>query len=411
MSERAQVVIGASHAGVSLAFQLRREGWKGPIILVSAEKDLPYHRPPLSKELLSGVKNVDGILLRPEKMYLDNDIDLLLGATATKINSKTRIVEIDSGRALAFEKLALCTGARVRKLPDEQSSDRVVYLRTAQDALRLKRLATGGNRAVIIGGGYIGLEVASVLRKRGLEVTVLEIADRVLERVTSEILSSYLTALHSLHGVSIKTRSSVSGISGGEDDSKPMIVQCGDGLSYIADIILVGIGVLPETSLAETAGLVIDNGIVVSETGVTSDPNIFSAGDCTSHPNRFGGGLTRLESVQNANDQARLIAGNMLGKQSVYDMVPWFWSDQFDIKLQMAGINRNYDHTLVRGDPSSLDNEGFCVFYLRDKRLIAADCVGRPKEFMASKQLILRNLTPDLGSLIDEQVEPSTWLK
>jgi len=249
------------------------------------------------------------------------------------------------------------------------------------------------------------------LQKLGLEITVLEMADRVLERVTSETLSSYLTTLHAMHGVSIKTGCSVTYITGGEDETQALSVECGDGEHYTADLILVGIGVLPEASLAESAGLETDDGILVSETGMTSDSDIFAAGDCTRHPNRFSGGLTRLESVQNANDQARVVAGNMLGKQSVYDLVPWFWSDQYDIKLQMVGINRHYDRTLTRGDSASLENEGFCVFYLRDDKLIAADCVGRPKEFMASKQLITKGLTPELSSLTDEQVEPASWLK
>ena len=411
MVERAKVVVGASHAGVSLALQLRREGWQGPIQLVSAENELPYHRPPLSKDLLSGVKNLDQILLRPEKVYSDNDIELILGSYATKIDSEARTIELNGGQTLSYTKLALCTGARVRELTGGYRSDRILYLRSAQDALRLQRLATPDSRVVIIGGGYIGLEAASVLRKLGLEVTVLEIADRVLERVTSEKLSSYLTALHSFHGVSIKTRSSVSDISSDDDDVKSLEVQCDDGHSYVADFILVGIGVLPETALAETAGLVTENGIVVSETGLTSDPNIFAAGDCASHPNRFGGGLTRLESVQNANDQAKVVAANMLGKNTVYDSVPWFWSDQYDIKLQMAGLNFNYDRTVIRGNSSSLGSDGFCVFYLRDEKLIAADCVGRPREFMASKQLIAKGLTPDVSSLTDEQVEPVSWLK
>ena len=411
MTEHAQVVVGASHAGVSLALQLRKEGWQGPIQLVGAETQLPYHRPPLSKDLLSGAKNLDGILLRPEKVYEDNDIELVLGAVATKIDRTARSVELDCGRVLFYDKLALCTGARVRELPGDHQSDRILYLRTAEDARRIQRFATAGSRVVIVGGGYIGLEAAAVLQKLGLEVTVLEMADRVLERVTSETLSSYLTTLHAMHGVSIKTQSSVAGITGGEDETQPISVQCGDGQNYLADLILIGIGVLPETSLAKSAGLVTDNGIVVTETGMTSDPNIFAAGDCTSHPNRFGGGLTRLESVQNANDQARVVAGNILGKNAVYDVVPWFWSDQYDIKLQMAGINRHYDRTLIRGDSTSLENEGFCVFYLRDDKLIAADCVGRPKEFMVSKQLITKGITPELSSLTDEKVEPASWLK
>ena len=411
MTEHAQVIVGASHAGVSLALQLRKEGWQGPIQLVGAETQLPYHRPPLSKDLLSGTKTLDGIRLRPEKVYADYNIELILGAVATKIDRDARTVDLDCGRTLLYDKLALCTGARVREFPGAPQSDRILYLRNAEDALRLQRLAKSGSRAVIIGGGYIGLEAAAVLQKLGLEVTVLEMADRVLERVTSETLSSYLTTLHAMHGVTVKTGCSVTCITGGEDETQALSVECGDGEHYTADLILVGIGVLPETTLAESADLETDDGILVSETGMTSDSDIFAAGDCTRHPNRFSGGLTRLESVQNANDQARVVAGNMLGKQSVYDLVPWFWSDQYDIKLQMVGINRHYDRTLTRGDSASLENEGFCVFYLRDDKLIAADCVGRPKEFMASKQLITKGLTPEPSSLTDEQVEPASWLK
>ena len=411
MTEHAQVIVGASHAGVSLALQLRKEGWQGPIQLVGAETQLPYHRPPLSKDLLSGAKTLDGIRLRPEKVYADNNIELILGAVATKIDRDARTLDLDCGRTLLYNKLALCTGARIREFPGAPQSDRILYLRNAEDALRLQRLAKPGSRAVIIGGGYIGLEAAAVLQKLGLEITVLEMADRVLERVTSETLSSYLTTLHATHGVSIKTGCSVTCITGGEVEKEALSVECGDGEHYTADLILVGRGVLPETSLAESAGLETDDGILVSETGMTSDSDIFAAGDCTCHPNRFSGGLTRLESVQNANDQARIVAGNMLGKQSVYDLVPWFWSDQYNIKLQMVGINRYYDRTLTRGESASLEKEGFCVFYLRDDKLIAADCVGRPKEFMASKQLITKGLTPELSSLTDEQVEPASWLR
>ncbi|MGB0322007.1 MAG: NAD(P)/FAD-dependent oxidoreductase, partial [Pseudohongiellaceae bacterium] len=229
MTEHAQVIVGASHAGVSLALQLRKEGWQGPIQLVGAETQLPYHRPPLSKDLLSGTKTLDGIRLRPEKVYADNKIELILGAVATKIDRDARTVDLDCGRTLLYDKLALCTGARVREFPGAPQSDRILYLRNAEDALRLQRLAKSGSRAVIIGGGYIGLEAAAALQKLGLEVTVLEMADRVLERVTSETLSSYLTTLHAMHGVSVKTGCSVTCITGGEDETQALSVECGDG--------------------------------------------------------------------------------------------------------------------------------------------------------------------------------------
>jgi len=408
MTDRAQVIVGASHAGVSLALQLRREGWEGPIQLVGAEKELPYHRPPLSKELLSGQKELDAIRLRPEKIYADNDIELLLGTTALKIDKEQRSLHLHDGRVLQYENLALCTGAKVRQLPLALDSERVLYLRTAADVAQLQALAQPGKHAVIIGGGYIGLEAAAVLRKMELEVTVLEMAPRVLARVTSEVLSDYLTSLHMMHGVSIKTSTQVNGI---QDHEGKLQVVCNDNTEYLADFVLVGIGVDPNTTLAETAGVSLDDGIVVDEKGCTSVPHIFAAGDCTRHPNRFAGGNVRLESVQNANDQARVVAANMVGKASIYDAAPWFWSDQYDIKLQMAGLNSNYDSTVTRGDPANSENEGFCVFYLRAGELVAVDSVARPKEFMAGKQLIARGITPDKASLADEQIEPASWLK
>jgi len=408
MTDRAQVIVGASHAGVSLALQLRREGWEGPIQLVGAEKELPYHRPPLSKELLSGQKELDAIRLRPEKIYADNDIELLLGTTALKIDKEQRSLQLHDGRVLQYENLALCTGAKVRQLPLALDSERVLYLRTAADVAQLQALAQPGKHAVIIGGGYIGLEAAAVLRKMELEVTVLEMAPRVLARVTSEVLSDYLTSLHMMHGVSIKTSTQVNGI---QDHEGKLQVVCNDNTEYLADFVLVGIGVGPNTTLAETAGVSLDDGIVVDEKGCTSVPHIFAAGDCTRHPNRFAGGNVRLESVQNANDQARVVAANMVGKASIYDAAPWFWSDQYDIKLQMAGLNSNYDSTVTRGDPTNAENEGFCVFYLRAGELVAVDSVARPKEFMAGKQLIARGITPDKANLADEQIEPASWLK
>ena len=408
MTDRAQVIVGASHAGVSLALQLRREGWEGPIQLVGAEKELPYHRPPLSKELLSGKKELDAIRLRPEKVYADNDIDLLLGNTALKIDKEQRSLHLHDGRALQYENLALCTGAKVRQLPSALDSERVLYLRAAADVAQLQALAKPGKHAVIIGGGYIGLEAAAVLRKMELELTVLEIAPRVLARVTSEVLSDYLTSLHMMHGVSIKTSTQVNGI---QDHEGKLQVVCNDNAEYLADFVLVGIGVDPNTTLAETAGVNLDDGIVVDEKGCTSVPHIFAAGDCTRHPNRFAKGNVRLESVQNANDQARVVAANMVGKASIYDAAPWFWSDQYDIKLQMAGLSSNYDSTVTRGDPRNSENEGFCVFYLRAGELVAVDSVARPKEFMAGKQLIARGITPDKANLADEQIEPASWLK
>ncbi len=406
MSDRDCLIIGASHAGVSLALALRKEGWEGGVKLIGAENELPYHRPPLSKEHLAGKKELDAMRLRPMKVYEDNAIDLLLGTTVYSIDRNSKSVKLQTGESLAYDKLAICTGASVRKLPLGQDLDRVHYLRTAADVGLIKPKLEGAKHVAIIGGGYIGLEAAAVLRSFGLEVTVVEMAERVLSRVTGEVMSEFMTALHMMHGVSIKTSSQVAAIQAA--DSGQITISCKSGETIQADFVMVGVGVDPNTTLAEAAGLSVGDGIIVDEYTRCSDPDIFAAGDCTEHPNALYKKTLRLESVQNANDQARVAAANMCGKSVVYDAVPWFWSDQYDIKLQMAGLNEDYDEFVVRGDPQNTE-EGFAVFYLKDGKLLAADCVKRPKEFMVSKQLIAQDQTVDSGLLRDESSDPVSW--
>ncbi|MCG8414652.1 MAG: FAD-dependent oxidoreductase [Pseudomonadales bacterium] len=406
MSDRDCLIVGASHAGVSLALALRKEGWEGGIKLIGAENELPYHRPPLSKEHLAGKKELDAMRLRPLKVYEDNAIELLLGTTVYSIDKESKTVKLQTGETLGYDKLALCTGASVRKLSLGQGLDRVHYLRTAADVGMVKPQLEGAKHVAIIGGGYIGLEAAAVLRSFGLEVTVVEMAERVLSRVTSEVLSDFMTALHMMHGVSIKTSSQVAAIR--EGDSGQLVISCKSGEDLLADFVMVGVGVNPNTTLAETAGLAVGDGIIVDEYTRCSDPDIFAAGDCTQHPNAFYKKTLRLESVQNANDQARVAAANICGQSMVYDAVPWFWSDQYDVKLQMAGINEDYEELIVRGDPQNAE-EGFAVFYLKNGKLVAADCVKRPKEFMVSKQLIAQDQTVDSSLLKDESSDPVGW--
>ncbi|MCH7815179.1 MAG: FAD-dependent oxidoreductase [Proteobacteria bacterium] len=407
MKEQRCIIVGASHAGATLALQLRREGWSGAIQLIGAEAELPYHRPPLSKEHLAGAKTIDCMRLRPAKVYQDNAIELLLGTAVEHIDIDAKSVKLSDKRELRFDKLALCTGAEVRKLPIGEGLANIFYLRTAADVAPLISLSKTAKRVVIIGAGYIGLETAAVLIQKGLQVTVLEMADRILNRVTSEAMSDFMAALHRDHGVAIVTATEVTEIRGGDVVEQ---VICADGTEFDADFVIIGVGVTPNTQLAASAGLEVGEGVLVNEYTQTSAADVYAAGDCTSHPSGLYKRVLRLESVQNANEQARAAAANICGRQTIYDAVPWFWSDQYHIKLQMAGINSDYDRVVIRGDPS-LDNEaGFALFYFKDAVLIAADCVGRPKEFMVSKQMVKNRLKLDPSILEDESIDPVNFI-
>jgi 3-phenylpropionate/trans-cinnamate dioxygenase ferredoxin reductase subunit len=408
MAEKSCVIIGASHAGVSLALQLRKEGWTGAIRLIGAEPELPYHRPPLSKDFLSGAKTLDGIALRPRKSFEDNAIELLLGHEAVAINPAARSVQLQDGSEMPYSQLALCTGSRVRRLPEAERFANVFYIRTAADVARLSAQLAPGKRALIIGAGYIGLEAAAVLVKQQLDVTVLEMADRILQRVTGPILSAYLEAVHTAAGVHLHTATGIKAIEGGTNAE---YVICTDGNRHAVDLLIIGIGIEPETRLAAAAGLEVEQGIVVDSHARTSDPCIFAAGDCTRHPSLLYGISLRLESVQNATDQARVAAANMAGKAIQYDAVPWFWSDQYTVKLQTAGIHSGYDNVVVRGDATDPASAGFALFYRLGERLLAVDCVNRPKEFMVSKQLLKLGAQPVAASLRDESQEPASWLQ
>lgn len=404
------IIVGASHAGVTLALQLRKEGWKGSIQLIGEEHELPYHRPPLSKDLLLGSKDLDAIRLRPLKIYQDNDIELMLGNTVKSFDAAAKKVLLGDGRELNYKKLALCTGAKVRKLSLGKPLKNVFYIRSAQDIATLSAHIEAGKRAVIIGGGYIGLETAAVLAQKGLQVTVLEMAERVLQRVTSETMSTFMHHLHQSNGVEIVTSTQVQEIQGQESVER---IVCADGTVYQADFLVAGIGVTPNSDLAESAGL--DNsagmkGIAVNEYGQTSNPDVYAAGDCANHPSVIYQRRLSLESVQNANDQARVVAANICGKQQVYDAVPWFWSDQYHIKLQMTGLSEGYDQLACRGDASNGSGAGFALFYLKNGVVIAADCVARPKEFMVSKHLLKNKVEIEASILEDESIEPASLI-
>lgn len=387
MLNKTCIIIGAGHSAAQLSVSLRQEGWEGRIIVVGDEQALPYHRPPLSKAYLAGTKNLNNILIRPAAFYEKQRIEFNLGVGLDSIDRANKQITLNNGEVLNYDKLALTLGSRVRKLTIPGCDlVGVSYLKTAQDVDYIKTLAKADKKAVIIGGGYIGLETASVLRKLGMEVTVLEMMPRVLERVTAPQLSEFYTRVHSEEGVNIVTEVVVSSIEAQDDRNS---VHCTNGDSYEADLIIVGVGVLPNQEIAEQAGLTVSNGIEVNEFSCTSDPDIVASGDCAWHYNPIYNKHLRLESIQNAADQAKTAAAYICDNNTAYNTLPWFWSDQYDMKLQIAGLSQGYDSVVVRGDIKH--GRSFAVFYFIEDKVIAVDAVNSPAEFMIGKKLITQH--------------------
>ena len=395
MTPERAVIVGASHAGAQLAANLRREGWSGEVVLIGDEGGLPYHRPPLSKGYLAGKNGLDDLLIRGADFYEKQHIRLL-NATVEAIHRSAKRVSLSTGDTLTYTKLALCTGARARRLPTPGVDlPGIHYLRTAADVELIRAAATPGRRVVIVGGGYIGLETAASLCSLGMNVTVLEATERVLERVTAPEVSAFYTRIHNGEGVEIRTHALVEAFFGNGGVQEVVLA---DGEPIPADLVIVGVGVVPNTELASAAGLSVDNGIVIDDQARTSDPDIVAAGDCTSHTMARYGSRIRLESVSSAGEQAKIAAATICGKHSAIAALPWFWSDQYDLKLQIAGLNAGYDEVLLSGDPSR--ERDFSCFYFRESELIAADCVNRPRDFMSSKRAISQQLRVDRSELL-----------
>lgn len=397
------IIIGAGHAAGQAVASLRQEGYTDAITIIGDEPHIPYQRPPLSKQYLSGEQGLERVYLRPEKFYADKDITLMKGETVSAIDPVAKTVSTASGGRLEYSKLIIATGSRPRKLSIPGSDlAGIHYLRTIADVDGIREEMGAGKKIVIVGGGYIGLEVASVCIEADMEVHVLEMEDRILQRVTTPLMSEYYHQLHASRGVHLHVNTQVSGFEG---TGRVERVLCGD-TGFDADLVIVGIGILPNVELAEAAGIACDNGIVVNERCETSVPDIYAAGDCCNHPNPVLGRRLRLESVPNAMEQARVSAANICGKDKVYDAVPWFWSDQYELKLQMVGFSTEGDTQVVRGDQA---NNQFAVFYLKDGNVVAADAVNSPKEFMVCKQMLgkpvdaaaLADPDTDLKSLLD----------
>jgi len=376
------VIVGAGHAAGQAAASLRQEGFEEEIILIGDESHIPYQRPPLSKAYLAGEQGIERVYLRPEKFYVDRNVTVKTDTTVTSIDTEAKLVTTNAGETIAYDELLLATGGRPRKLSIPGSDlQGIHYLRTIADVDAIRSEFSEGKKLVIVGGGYIGLEVASVSVKYGLEVHVLEMEERILQRVTTPEMSAYYHQLHTGRGVHIHTSTTVSGFSG---EGSVSSVDCGDA-SFPADLVIVGIGIIPNVEVAEAAGIECDNGILVDDHCRTSVANVFAAGDCTNHPNPLLDRRLRLESVPNAMEQARVAAANMCGGDKTYASIPWFWSDQYELKLQMVGFSADGDSHVIRGD---MDANQFAVFYLKGDKVVAADAVNSPKEFMICKQLI-----------------------
>jgi 3-phenylpropionate/trans-cinnamate dioxygenase ferredoxin reductase subunit len=380
------VVVGAGQAGVACVAKLRALGFEGAITLIGEEPVPPYQRPPLSKAYLLGEMPLERLLLRPESYYREAGVDLRLGQPVQGIDTATRQVILGKG-TIPYDALVLTTGSVPRRLPATIGGDLggVHVVRGLADVDAMAPGKQPGERALIVGGGYIGLEAAAVARKRGMDVTLIEMAPRILQRVAAPETSDYFRALHRAHGVDIREGVGLTRLLG---DGQVIGAVLSDGSELACDLVIAGIGIVPATALAEAAGVEIENGIKTDEQGRTSDPLIWAAGDCASFPYR--GGRIRLESVQNAIDQAETVAQNILGAGMPYQPQPWFWSDQYDVKLQIAGLNTGYDRVVVR-DSGAVRSH----WYYAGDRLLAVDAMNDPRGYMIGKRLIAAGASPD----------------
>lgn len=393
---QAVVIVGASHAATEAIASLRKFGWQGGITLIGDETELPYQRPPLSKSYYKGEVEAERLLIRPASFYQKNDVNLMLGRRVESINRDINTLSLDGGEQVSYQHLILATGTRARKLPISGADlPGINYLRTKQDVDGIKSQLKAGSKLVIVGAGYIGLEVAASAVKQGVDVIVFEAMDRVLARVTSPQVSDFYQRLHQEEGVEIRLNAALQKF---EEADQGFQAISADGEIIPFDAAIVGIGVIPNSELADEAGLACDNGVLVDGFTQTNDPAIFAIGDCSNHHNILYNRRIRLESVPNALEQAKVAAAKICGNGSVYDQLPWFWSDQYDVKLQTAGLLQGYDQIVTRGDATS---RKFAVFYLQKGVLIAVDALNSPADFISSKKLIQHKFSPDVTQLAD----------
>lgn len=405
------IIIGAGQAGLQSIVSLRQSGYPKAITLIGDEAYLPYQRPPLSKAYLSGKMERDRLFLKPESFFTDNDVTVKLATRVASIDAGAKSVTLESGESLAYEDLILATGSRPRRLDlAGRELANIFDLRGMADIDAMQPHFIAGKKLVVIGGGYIGLEAAAVAADMGLHVHVLEAAPRLLARVAEPEISAFYDRIHKARGVTIITQSRIEGFVGERDCVSG--IQMADGSVIDADIVITGIGIVPNIELAQAAGLTLDNGIVVNDVGQTSDAHIYAAGDCTQHPNDVLGRKLRLESVPNAIEQGKAVASAICGAPKPYHQVPWFWSDQYDVKLQIAGVPTQIDQKVLRGDDTS---NSFAWFYFTGDKLTGVTAVNRPAEFMAGRMLIEKSAkgeaSIDMDALADEGVKPKSWMQ
>lgn len=394
------VIAGAGHASGQLVASLRQKKFPGDIVLIGEESWLPYQRPPLSKKFLAGEMPAERLYVKPSSFYEDPAVTVTLGTRIERIRPDRHVLELSNGDSQRYDKLVLAIGAHVRRLqlPGSDLAG-IHYLRTIDDVFAIRQDMQGSRRLVIVGAGYIGLEVAAVATTLGLHVTVVEMQSRVMQRVVSAEVSHFYEHVHREHGVDFLLNTGIDGFTGG---TRLAGLRLADGTNLAADMVIVGIGIVPNTALAAEAGLAIDDGIVVDDRCRTSDPDVYAVGDCTFHPNALLGRNVRLESVHNALEQARTAAGNLCGEDLQYADIPWFWSDQYDLKLQIAGLSQGYDQTVLRGNPQ---DGAFACVYLKEGAMIAIDAINSPKDFLQAKPLIARHAVFDPQRLADDSVE------
>ena len=399
------VIIGAGHAGGMTAISLRQRQYQGSITLIGEENYLPYQRPALSKGFLAGEIEEKRLYLKSQDYFDKNNIRIIRNCKVVAIDRNNKTIVLENQKQLGYEKLVIATGSIVNKLKTSSRETDLYYLRTIRDSLKIREKLRSKNKITIIGAGYIGLEIASIATKKNLEVSVLELENRVMGRVVSAEVSDFFQKKHQSEGVEFTFNTSITDI---EDRGKQKRIICSDGSFLNTDVVIIGVGIKPNIELAKSSGLTCDNGILVDANGQTSDPHIFAVGDCSNHPNNIFKQRLRLESVQNAVEQAKSIAASIAGSHKPYQEVPWFWSDQYNIKLQIAGISQHHDRRVIRGSP---EEEKFAVFYQKEKRLIAVDAINSPKEFMVGKKWIamqakipfdlIQNMDIDLKKIIE----------
>ncbi|HSV71668.1 MAG TPA: FAD-dependent oxidoreductase [Methylibium sp.] len=399
------VIVGAGHAGAQAAAALRQLKFEGSIAIFGDEPEPPYERPPLSKDYLSGDKSFEQLLIKPAASWAPLQVELRLGQRVVAVDAAARCVTTAAGDAVGYGALVWAAGGSPRRLSCPGSELAGVHaIRNRADVDRIKAELDQVAAVVVIGGGYIGLEAAAVLTKLGKRVTVLEAQDRVLARVAGEALSRFYEAEHRAHGVDLRLGVAVERLEG--RDGRVAGVALADGTVLPADLVVVGIGIVPEVGPLQAAGLPPANGVPVDEFCRTALPCVYAVGDCALHRNAYAAGAApiRLESVQNANDQAKVAAGHIAGRPAAYDAVPWFWSDQYDLRLQTVGLSGGHDQVVLRGDPAT---RSFSLVYLKEGRVLALDCVNQIRDFVQGKPLVKGRIAPDLAALAD----PATPLK